>query len=416
MNKMYKVIATASILTMAAMPVAANAQSIPTATPAHYGQISIGNILSQLKVISGTMGQITDFTNDKTGKFITVTGRGVTPSDQSKIVLSITKDTKIIDSKGKRVALQTIMDEKKAVKAFYSPKITKSIPARGTASTLIVQDQSFTGIDGKVTEVKENGIVVTGKDIYNSNEDTMVLHFANNAVIIDQNGKAIKATDIKVGMSVKAFYGPAVTMSIPAQSTTNYVVVNTEVEESVQEEVAGTNGIITNVEDSRITLIGSAMEQGGASYVMLSVDEKTQIVDEEGKTLTKDALKADVRVDAYYGPVMALSFPGQTHAEKIVVKAEETNKIEGTIAATDDAAKDQVYVNVGSDKSRQNDVILNISEDTKVISMVGGETELKAGMKVVAYHSSIMTRSLPGITNAEIVIITQDDSMAAPNQ
>ncbi|GGH36717.1 peptidase [Paenibacillus segetis] len=409
MNKMYKVLATASILTLAAMPLAASAQDVPPATTNHGG-----TILNQVKVVPGTMGQITNFVNDKTGKFITVTGRGLAPTDQSEMILSITKDTKIIDSKGKRVALQTIIDEKKVVKAFYGPNITKSIPARGTALTLIVQDQSFTAIDGKVSEVKENGIVVTGKDIYNSYEDTIVLHFANKAVILDQNGKAINASDIQVGMSVKAFYGPAVTMSLPPQSTTNYVVVNTEVEESVQEEAPGTDGIITNVENNRITLVGSPMEQGGVDYVILSVDETTQIVNEEGTSLTADALKADIAIEAFYGPAMALSFPGQTHANKIVVKESDSIKVEGTIMASENQSKDQVYVNVGSDKSINNDVILNITEDTKVISLFGGDNELKAGMKVVAYHSPIMTRSLPGITNAKIVLITQDDSVVAP--
>jgi len=411
MNKMYKVIATTSILAMAAMPLAASAQSIPAPVSAHYGQTSIGNILNQTNMISGTMGQVSNFTNGKEGKFVTVTGRGLTPSDQSEIVLAITKDTKIIDSKGKKVPVQKIIKEKKVVKAFYGPNITKSIPARGTALTLIVQDYSFNGIDGKVTEVTDNGIVVKGKDIYNSNEDTIVLHFAKKAVILDQNGKAIKASDIQVGMSVRAFYGPAVTMSLPAQSTTNYVVVNTEIEGPVQEESFGTDGIIINAENNKFTVVGNPIEQGGSDYVILSVDEKTQIVNEEGKSLTMDALKADVAVEAFYGPVIALSFPGQTHADKIVVKENKSIKVEGTVTASEDLSKDHVYVNVGSDKSTQNDVVLNITKDTKVISLLGGTNELKAGMKVVAYHSPIMTRSLPGITNAEIVMITQDDKV-----
>ncbi|OPA75757.1 peptidase [Paenibacillus selenitireducens] len=402
MKKMYKVLATASILAMAAMPMAASAQDVPVPT-SQNGQ---GFNVTQAKVVPGTMGQITDFVNDKSGKFITVTGRGLATTDQSEMILSITKDTKIVDSKGNPVALKTIIDEKKVVKAFYGSNITKSMPAQGTALTLVVQDHSFTAIDGTVTEVKDDGILVKGKDIYSGNEDTILLHFADKAQLLDQEGKAIQASDIQKGMSVKAFYGPAVAMSLPPQATTNYVVVNT----AVQEQAPGTTGIITNVNEDRITVIGHAMEQGGVNYVLLTVDEKTQIVDEEGNVLTKDALKADVRVDAFYGPIMTMSYPGQTHADKIVVKAAEAVKVEGTIEASERAGEGQVYLNVGSDDNKNNDVILNITKDTTIIPGLAENEELKAGMKVVAYHSPIMTKSLPGITNAEIVIVAADNA------
>ncbi|MWV43856.1 peptidase [Paenibacillus sp. HJL G12] len=410
MKKMYKVLATASLLAMAAVPAAASAQDIPPATTPHPDAI----ILNQAKVVPATMGQITDFVNDKTGKFITVTGRGLAPTDQSEIILEITKNTKIVDAKGKTVALKTIMDEHKVVKAFYGANITKSLPAHGTALTLVVQDQSFTGVNGTVSEVRDNGILVTGKNIYTGYEDTIVLHFAEKAQILDQNGKAIEAGAIQKGMSVKAFYGPAVAMSMPPQSSTNYVVVNTEDAEQPQEQAPGTTGVITNAADNKITVIGQPMEKGGINYVILSVDDKTQIVDENGKELTKEALKEAAHVDAYYPEVMTMIYPAQTHADKLVVKAAESVKIEGTVAPSELTSKDQVYVNVGSDQSKDNDVILNISKDTTVIPLMGGETALRAGTKIIAFHSPIMTRSLPGMTNAEVVIVTSDEDAVKP--
>lgn len=416
MNKMYKVLATATLMAMAAIPVAASAQDVPAPT-ATNGQ---GVILNQAKVVPGTMGQITDFVNDHTGKFITVTGRGLAPSDQSEIVLAITKDTKIVDSKGKTVPLKTIIDEKKAVKAFYGPNITKSLPARGTALTLVVQDQSFAAIDGSVSEVRDGSILVKGKNLYNGNEDTIVLHFADKATILDQDGKAIQAGDIKEGMSVKAFYGPAVAISLPPQSTTSYIRVNTHTETSEgegevgNEFTAGTDGVVTSTEDGKITLIGKAHEKGGVNYVILTVDDKTQIVDEDGKAVSKDALKEGIHADATYSNVMTMIYPARTHASKLVVKKAESVKIEGTIAPSDSSSKDQVYVNVGSDDSKTNDVILNISKDTQIIDDLGGEGALRAGTKIIAYHSPIMTRSLPGITNAEVVIVTSIENAVQP--
>ncbi|WP_410771566.1 peptidase [Fontibacillus sp. BL9] len=414
MKKMNKAIATASLLAMTAIPLAAFAQDVPPATTPHPGAL----ILNQAKVVPGTLGQITDFVNDQTGKFITVTGRGLSQTDQSEIILSITKDTKIVDSKGKKVALKTIVDEKKAVKAFYSPNITKSLPARGTALTLVVQDQNFAAIDGTVTEVRDNGILVKGTELYSGIEDSIVLHFADKAQLVDQNGKTVTAADIKAGMTVRAFYGPAVMMSLPAQSTTNYVVVNTESAEgetqTPSEEAPGTNGVITNIADNKITVIGNSLEQGGTNYIILTVDESTQILDESGKVLTKDDLKTDLRVKAYYPEIMTMIYPAQSHADKIVVQAAEAPKVVGTVKASELTSDGKIYVNVGSDDSTDNDVILNITEETVIIPTLGGDTALRAGTKIVAYHSPMMTRSLPGMTNAEVIIVTDDKDAVTP--
>ncbi|WP_256759012.1 peptidase [Cohnella sp. WQ 127256] len=428
MNKMYKVLATTSILAMAAMPIAASAQSVSHVNK-HFGQVNIqhqdvppatthnghnGFIVNQANTSPGTLGKITDYVNDKTGKFITVTGRGLAVTDQSEIVLAITKNTKIVDSKGKKVSLNKIINKKMVVKAYYGANITRSLPARGTAIKLVAQEQSFLGINGTITEVKDNGIVVKGTGIYSSKEETVMLRFAPKAKILDQEGKAIKASAIQPGMSVKAFYGPAATKSNPPQSTANYVLVDTRVQETDQKTVIGTDGIITNITNSYVTVIGNPMEKGGADYVVLKVDEKTKIVDQNGQPLTLAALKSDIRIDAYYGEVMTMSYPAQTHADKIVVKATEVIKVEGTIMASDHTSEGQVYVDVGSDQSTNNDIILNIWEKTKVIPLLSSGTELRVGTKIVAYHSPVMTRSLPGITNAEVVIVTSVDNAVTP--
>jgi len=407
MNKPFKVLATATILAMAAIPTAAFAQQGVVA-PVN------GVAITQAKVVPGTMGKITDFVNDNTGKFITVTGRGLAANDQSEIILSITKDTKIIDSKGKTVALKSIIDDQKVVKAFYGPNITKSLPARGTALTLVVQDHDFSAIQGTVSEVKEDGsIFVKGTDLYGGYNDEIILHLDPKVTILDQNHKAIEAGDIKAGMSVEAFYGPAVAMSLPAQSTTNYLVVNTE---EIADLTPGTNGVITNVNDKTgaITVIGNPMELGGGTnYVMLHVDKDTVIVDENGEVLTADALKEAGYIDAFYGNVMAMSYPGQTHADKIVVKATQAVKAEGTIANSERAGEGRVYLNVGSDDKTENDIILSISDKTVVLPVPGADAELKDGMKVVVYHSPIMTKSLPGITNADVIIVTPENNTVA---
>lgn len=402
MNKIYKVLTTATILAMAALPAAANAQDAPPAS-VYTGQ---GSIVNQAKKsVPGTMGYITEYVNDKTGKWITVTGRGLGATDQQEIKLSISKDTKIIDAKGNKVQLQTIVDKNKAIKAFYGPNITKSLPAQGSALTIIVQDKDFAGIDGTIAEVTKQGILVEGTNLYNDSEETILLHLDPKATIINADGSTLNAGGLEAGMSIRAFYGPYVALSMPPQSSTNYIRVQAQAEEPVQEEPAGTNGIITDKADNKITVMGQALESGGVNYVILTVDENTEIVDAKGKPLTAEALKADLRIEAYYSQVMTLIYPARTHADKIVVSETTAPKIEGTVAASDRTTKDQLYINVGSDQSTENDVILNVTEDTQVIAGLSTESELKPGAKVVAYHSPIMTKSIPAITSAEVIIV-----------
>ncbi|KOP67989.1 peptidase [Bacillus sp. FJAT-18019] len=406
MNNIYKVLATTAILAMAALPAAANAQAVPPAS-IHAGQ---GNIVNQeKKMVPGTMGYITDYVNDETGKWITVTGRGLGTANQSEIKLSISKNTKIVDAKGKKVQLQSIVDQNKAVKAFYSPKLTKSLPAQGSALTIIVQEQDFSAIDGTITEVNDKAILVEGTNLYRDGEETILLHLDPKAKIIAPDGSTLQASDLKTGMSIRSFYGPAVALSLPPQSTTNYIQVQADAEAPVQEEPAGTNGIITATADNSITVIGQARETGGVNYVILTVDKETEIVDANGAPLTAEALKADLRVEAYYSQVMLAIYPARTHADKIVVSEISAPKIEGTIAASDRTSKDQLYINVGSDQSTDNDIILNITEDTQVITALGIESELKPGTKIVAYHSPMMTKSIPAITSAEVILVQADE-------
>lgn len=412
MKKMNKTIATVSVLAMTALPIAVFAQT----GPAGPIQPISAQVQPQAKVVPGTMGLITGFQNDQSGKFITVTGRGLAATDQSEIILSITKDTKIIDAKGKTVPLQKVIDEKKVVKAFYGPNITKSLPAQGTLLTLVVQDYTFTAIDGAVASLSEAGFLVKGTDIYSGKDQEIILRAGDKTKLLDQNGNPITKDDIQSGMTLRAFYGPEVMESFPVQAVASYIRVNTALaeENGAEQEAPGTDGIITSNSDGKVTVIGRPLEQGGINYIILSVDEATQIVDEEGNVLNEEALKQGAYVQAFYPEVMTMIYPAQSHADKIIVKKGDAPKVEGTIEASDFAGKDSVYVNVGSDKVKDNDIVLKLSDDTVIIPVIGGDVELKPGMKITAFHSMMMTRSLPGITNAEVIIVQEDPSVSLP--
>ncbi|MDR0269735.1 peptidase [Paenibacillus sp.] len=358
----------------------------------------------QQKVL-GTLGQITKYTMDANGKYITVVGRGLAPSDQGEVILTITNNTKITNSKGKKVSLEQVIVQKNAVKVFYSPVTTKSLQPSGTATTVIVQDQQMNGIQGKVSQVKNSKIVVTGKNLYTSKKETIVLQLTGNTPIVDQDGKKVNRQDIKPGMTIEAFYGPKMTKSIPAQVQASYIIMKKE-QQQLQE--SGTTGVITEKNNDQITVVGMPAAQGGQKEIKLNVNDNTVIVNEKGESITKDTLKADTNVDVLYSPAMTSSLPPVGNATKIVVKDHESVKVEGTIEKSDTANDNRIYLNVNSDDNKNNDILLNISKETKIVNLRGDETELTPGMKIVAYHSPAMTMSLPGMTNAELIMVISE--------
>lgn len=410
MKKMNKTIAAVSILAMASLPIAVFAQTGPANTP----QPVSAQVQPQPKIVPATLGLITEFQNDQSGKFITVTGRGLAVTDQSEIILSITKEAKIIDAKGKTVPLQKVMDEKLVVKVFYSPNITKSLPARGTLLTLVVQDYTFTAVDGTVSSLSNAGILVKGTNIYSGADEEIILRVGDPTKLVDENGNTITQDELQIGMTLRGFYGPAVMESLPVQGVASYIRVNTQIadESEAEQDAPGTNGIITSYSDNKMTVIGQPLEQGGTNYIILNVDEATQIVDEEGNALNQEVLKEGAYVEAIYPQVMIMIYPAQSHADKIIVKKGEAPKIEGTIESSNDSGEGKIYVNVGSDSLKENDIILNLSDDTVIIPVIGGDTDLKPGMKITAFHPTMMTGWLPGLTKAEIIIVHEDPSVS----
>ena len=90
------------------------------------------------------------------------------------------------------------MNKNKAIKAFYNPNITKSLPAQGSALTIIVQDDDLAGIDGTISEVTKQGILVEGTNLYNDSEETI---FASSGSKAKSSIKtALKASDLEAGM------------------------------------------------------------------------------------------------------------------------------------------------------------------------------------------------------------------------
>ncbi|MFD3271404.1 SLAP domain-containing protein [Paenibacillus dendritiformis] len=269
--------------------------------------------------------------------------------------------------------------------------------------------QDWLATKGTMEEIRINKdgayVTVTGEGVQANAQDTVVLALTEDTAVVDQNGKKAHLHQaVKKGWTVTAWYGPKLTRSIPAQGTAEKIVVerpsNGNDEHKNEKKTAG---IIVNASKDRIELLGE-------NPVILNITDETVIKDEKGNKLTADALKNNVRVEASYSAVMTKSLPPISNATSIVVK-EETVRQTGTILnvnAKDDQAS--IRLDADSDGNTNNDIVLSINKDTTIVTKDGKElkvSELKAGQKIIGFHAQIMTMSLPPMSYAYQIVVTE---------
>jgi len=202
----------------------------------------------------------------------------------------------------------------------------------------------------------------------------------------------------------------------------NYNVKNKEIElKEIAEEEAQymlATGVIVDVQqtdkgDYRIELLGKSPY----SWVILYVDKDTALTDAEGKAFASKDLKAGMRIDAEFGPVMAMSYPGQSHAAKITVRGEALIKEEAiqSVERTDDGW--QVKFGETKDGTTVTTLVLNAGKETSLLTSEGQPVEwndLKAGTKVRAYYGPIMTKSLPPQSPLHYLVVLDKVGQLAP--
>ncbi|WP_308634577.1 hypothetical protein [Paenibacillus silvisoli] len=168
-------------------------------------------------------------------------------------------------------------------------------------------------------------------------------------------------------------------------------------EESEVDQLIKVSGIIEEVRnnqagDVQITVLGTG------DWIVLTVDKDTTLTDQKGKPFKAKDLKAGMDVYAEYGPIVAMSYPGQSHAAKVVVGADRLVRedVIKSVEKTDDGWQVRLGAN-----GKDGEIVLNAGKETKIVDQERQPIEwsaLKAGMKVRAYYGPIMTKSLPPIS------------------
>ncbi len=296
----------------------------------------------------------------------------------------------------------------------------------------------FVSTQGLVSGLQssEKGVRFTIKD--DKIQDKIILNVNSDTEIISiKDGKKLNLSDIKEGVKIKAYYGPAVTMSLPPMSTANMVIV-----EQGKEEVGDCNyGIITEVslaKESKRNLKwkdNKETKQDKKDIVKkqimalmdseidtnLIISEKTKIIDSEtGKDVSYKDIKKGSRVIAYYD-ITTKSMPPIATPEKIVILTTKEEKelsfsATGHISAINilEVSKNEFMISVKGEKSEDNiysDINFIVNSKTEIIREKSGSKltidEIKSNAKVKVYYDGVLSKSLPPIGVAKKIVVSQ---------
>ena len=152
-----------------------------------------------------------------------------------------------------------------------------------------------------------------------------------------------------------------------------------------------TYGKLVAVEDGRYVVEG----EGNLRVVAAEVGRDTYIIDENAKLRLPHALKVGQTVTVFYSAQTTRSLPAQSHALAIVIGEREAapSFIEVAEAKLSADGKSMTVLN------NNNDLIATIGSDA-----CKDFAKIKKGDKLLLW-SRMVTMSLPGLTNAEKVII-----------
>lgn len=171
-----------------------------------------------------------------------------------------------------------------------------------------------------VTEINEDGSLLVADDFFGE-----VIVFIDENTTILGNGEVMTADTIEKDMVLAIEYSPAMTMSIPAQTTAieihiqNLPVdeVDAEVTDEVVAEVPTFSGVITEI-DGEMVMVGDPQD---ANAVRLIVTEDTVIEHVKDKRIYKlQDLEVGMEISGTLSDAMTMSIPPQSVALSIVIE------------------------------------------------------------------------------------------------
>ena len=158
------------------------------------------------------------------------------------------------------------------------------------------------------------------KNIISVEDDRLgevVVHLADDTVITNA-GKAAAKEDIKADSLIQILYSPAMTMSLPPQTTAVKIEINPVKEENKDENADQTVAFEGTIKE--IMNEGQILVDMNGQEVVLILSDETNIHHERNKMrYTAEDLKASMKISGNHSMIMTRSLPPQTVVFEIVI-------------------------------------------------------------------------------------------------
>ncbi|CAI6081812.1 stalk domain-containing protein [Cohnella sp. JJ-181] len=175
-------------------------------------------------------------------------------------------------------------------------------------------------------------------------------------------------------------------------------------------------GVVTEAQTANGLTSLNVMGKGSAGtfdWIVAKVDKDTVIVDASGAAKTAADLKAGSRVAVEYGPIVALSFPGQSHAAKVTLLGERLIKEDKVGAVNKTESGWQIQLGTGTGDAAISNLVLNVGPDALIVTSAGEPIkaeDIKAGAKVRAFYGPSTTKSIPAQSAADTIVVLPADA------
>ncbi|MGM1046394.1 MAG: copper amine oxidase N-terminal domain-containing protein [Bacillota bacterium] len=179
-------------------------------------RVSITSEAEDVKTMTSS-GVITAVHNDADRKAVHINGAGTEGT-----ILNVDENTVILNAAGDKIELKDLslgLD----IDVEHSLAMTMSLPGQTYAYEIKVKKdfevKDWIGTSGSVTEVASSDagtkITVKGFGMTETSPEEVVLNLSPETIIVDQDGKEVKASELKKEDKLLAFYSPVLTKSLP---------------------------------------------------------------------------------------------------------------------------------------------------------------------------------------------------------
>lgn len=216
-NKMYKSLGAAPVNVKGTLYVPANffSEVLHVNVSADGTKVSIS---SEEEVKKETVtGKITEIINNEDRQAVHINGTGT-----EGILLNVDENTVIRGEEGKDIEFKDLAKGME-IEAVHSLAMTMSLPPQTYAYEISVKsDKEETeqlATAGAIADINADGgslrVTIKGKGLTEQSPNEVVLNLTPETVVVNKDGKTLKASDLADNAEIIGYYNPVLTKSLP---------------------------------------------------------------------------------------------------------------------------------------------------------------------------------------------------------